>query len=90
MGLSTIIGRPDKSAGSGLNATMRSTFDRLRARDFRVKGQDERTYGVHSLSMDRLQSVIQLSDAIVEKTAYISRQAQERRLVPPAEQCVRY
>src|ERR671918_622818 len=42
MGLSTIIGRPDKSAGSGLNAAMRSTFDRLRAWDFRVKGQDER------------------------------------------------
>jgi transcription initiation factor TFIIB len=43
MGLSTIIGRPDKSAGSGLNAAMRSTFDRLRAWDFRVKGQDERS-----------------------------------------------
>src|ERR687895_339021 len=65
MGLSTIIGRPDKSAGSGLDAAMRSTFDRLRAWDFRVKGQDERS----------------LRRAIVEKTAYIYRRAQERGLV---------
>jgi transcription initiation factor TFIIB len=43
MGLSTIIGKPYKNAGSVLNAAMRSTFDRLRTWDFRVKGQDERS-----------------------------------------------
>jgi transcription initiation factor TFIIB len=41
MGLSTIIGRPDTSAGSRLNSAMWSTFDRLRAWDFRVKGRDD-------------------------------------------------
>jgi transcription initiation factor TFIIB len=71
MGLSTIIGRPDKSAGSGLNAAMRSTFDRLRAWDFRVKGQDERS----------LRRAFVELDTIVEKTAYIYRRAQERGLV---------
>ncbi|MDP8902874.1 MAG: transcription initiation factor IIB [Thermoproteota archaeon] len=81
MGLSTIIGRPDKSAGSGLNAAMRSTFDRLRAWDFRVKGQDERSLRRAFVELDRLRSIIQLSDAIVEKTAYIYRRAQERGLV---------
>jgi transcription initiation factor TFIIB len=81
MGLSTIIGRPDKSAGSGLNAAMRSTFDRLRAWDFRVKGQDERSLRRAFIELDRLRSIIQLSDAIVEKTAYIYRRAQERGLV---------
>src|ERR671923_1773532 len=82
MGLSTIIGRPDKSAGSGLNAAMRSTFDRLRAWDFRVKGQDERSLRRAFIELDRLRSIIQLSDAIVEKTAYIYRRAPERRALP--------
>jgi transcription initiation factor TFIIB len=81
MGLSTIIGRPDRSAGSGLNAAMRSTFDRLRAWDFRVKGQDERSLRRAFVELDRLRGIIQLSDAIVEKTAYIYRRAQERGLV---------
>src|ERR671925_829106 len=81
MGLSTIIGRPDKSAGSGLNAAMRSTFDRLRTWDFRVKGRDERSLRRAFVELDRLRSIIQLSDAIVEKTAYIYRRAQERGLV---------
>lgn len=81
MGLSTIIGRPDKSAGSGLNAAMRSTFDRLRAWDFRVKGQDERSLRRAFVELDRLRGTIQLSDAIIEKTAYIYRRAQERGLV---------
>ncbi len=81
MGLSTIIGRPDMSAGSGLNAAMRSTFDRLRAWDFRIKGQDERSLRRAFVELDRLRSALGLSDAIVEKTAYIYRRAQERGLV---------
>jgi transcription initiation factor TFIIB len=81
MGLSTIIGGPDKSAGSVLNAAMHSTFDRLRTWDFRVKGQDERSLRGAFVELDRLRSIIQLSDAIVEKTAYLYRRAQERGLV---------
>lgn len=81
MGLSTIIGRPDRSAGSGLNAAMRSTFDRLRTWDFRIKGRDERSLRRAFVDLDRLRSTLGLSDAIVEKTAYIYRRAQERGLV---------
>src|ERR671929_522982 len=69
MGLSTIIGRPDRSAGSGLNAAMRSTFDRLRAWDFRIKGRDERSLRRAFVELDRLRGILRLSDAIIEKTA---------------------
>lgn len=81
MGLSTIIGRPDRSAGSGMNAAMRSTFDRLRTWDFRIKGQEERNLRRAFVELDRLRGKLGLSDAIVEKTAYIYRRAQERGLV---------
>ena len=81
MGLSTIIGRPDRSAGSGLNAVMRSTFDRLRTWDFRIKGQDERSLKCAFVDLDRLRGTLRLSDAIVEKAAYIYRRAQEQGLV---------
>jgi transcription initiation factor TFIIB len=81
MGLSTIIGRPDRSAGSGLDSAMRSTFDRLRAWDFRIKGRDERSLRRAFVELDRLRSVLALSDAMVEKTAYIYRRAQEKGLV---------
>lgn len=81
MGLSTIIGRPDRSAGSGLNAAMRSTFDRLRTWDFRIKGQDERSLKRAFVDLDRLRGMLRLSDAIVEKAAYIYRRAQEQGLV---------
>jgi transcription initiation factor TFIIB len=81
MGLSTIIGRPDRSAGSGLNAAMRSTFDRLRTWDFRIKGQDERSLKRAFVDLDRLRGMLRLSDTIVEKAAYIYRRAQEQGLV---------
>jgi transcription initiation factor TFIIB len=81
MGLSTVIGRPDRSAGSGLNAAMRSTFDRLRTWDFRIKGHDERSLRHAFTDLDRLRSTLGLSDAIVEKAAYVYRRAQEQGLV---------
>lgn len=81
MGLSTVIGRPDRSAGSGLDAAMRSTFDRLRTWDFRIKGADERTQRKAFMHLDRLRSALHLSDAVIEKSAYIYRRAQERGLV---------
>jgi transcription initiation factor TFIIB len=81
MGLSTIIGRPDRSASSGLNAAMRSTFDRLRTWDFRIKGQEERSLRRAFVELDRLRSTLSLPEVIVEKTAYIYRRAQERGLV---------
>jgi transcription initiation factor TFIIB len=81
MGLSTIIGRPDRSAGSGLNAVMRSTFDRLRTWDFRIKAHDERSLRRAFIDLDRLRSTLGLPDAVVEKSAYIYRRAHELGLV---------
>ena len=81
MGLATIIGRPDRSAGSGLNAAMRSTFDRLRTWDFRIKAHDERSLRRAFIDLDRLRSTLGLPDAVVEKSAYIYRRAHELGLV---------
>ena len=60
---------------------MRSTFDRLRAWDFRVKGRDDRSLRHAFMELDRLRGALRLSDVIVEKIAYIYRRAQERGLV---------
>lgn len=85
MGRSTTIGRPNKDAsGHILNASTRSMMERLRRWDLRIKvstTSNDRglTYAFSQLhtSKDKLG----LNDAVVEKTAYIYRKAQERGLV---------
>ena len=84
MGLSTIIGRTDKDAsGYKIDATMRSTMERLRTWDFRTQAHTptDRNLRQAFSELDRLKDKLALSDAIVEKTAYIYRKAQERGLV---------
>jgi transcription initiation factor TFIIB len=85
MGLSTIIGRPNKDAGGHiLNTAMRYRMERLRTWDIRIKtsscsndrGLRDAFNQLHT-SKDKLG----LPDTIVEKTAYIYRKAQERGLV---------
>lgn len=81
MGLSTLIGRPDRDAGTGYEAVMQSNFDRLRRIDFRIKAQTERSL-IHAFrELNRLKSILGLSQMMVEKSAYIYRKAQERGLV---------
>jgi transcription initiation factor TFIIB len=81
MGLSTLIGRPDRDAGTGYEAVMQSNFDRLRRIDFRIKAQTERSL-IHAFrELNRLKSILGLSEMMVEKSAYIYRKAQERGLV---------
>jgi transcription initiation factor TFIIB len=84
LGLSTIIGRPNKDAnGHILDAAMRSRMERLRTGDSRIKtgtpkvGNLRDAFNQLHTSKDKLG----LPDAIVEKTAYIYRKAQERGLV---------
>lgn len=83
MGLTTIIGKANKdSTGRSLNSSVKSTMARLRIWDARTRAQ---TAGHRSLiqafhELDRLKVNLGLSDAIVEKTAYIYRKAQDRRL----------
>ncbi|MGC1928312.1 MAG: TFIIB-type zinc ribbon-containing protein, partial [Candidatus Nitrosopolaris sp.] len=84
MGLSTIIGIPNRDAsGHILEEAMRSRMQRLRTWDIRIKtsisnvGNLSDAFNQLHTSKDKLG----LPDAIVEKTAYIYRKAQERGLV---------
>ena len=84
MGLSTVIARTDKDAsGRLIEGAMRSTMDRLRAWDFRTQAHTptDRNLRQAFSELERLKDKLSLSDAAVEKTAYIYRKAQERGLV---------
>jgi transcription initiation factor TFIIB len=83
MGLSTIIGKGNKdSAGHNLDASMNYRMQRLRTWDARtrVQGAGHRNLMQAFSELDRLKDKLGLSDAIVQKTAYIYRKAQEKRL----------
>jgi transcription initiation factor TFIIB len=83
MGLSTIIGKVNKdSAGHNLDASMDYRMQRLRTWDARTRVQ---AAGHRSLmqafsELERLKDKLGLSDTMVQKTAYIYRKAQEKRL----------
>lgn len=84
MGLSTVIGKSNKDAsGRALDAAMRSTMGRLRAWDFRTQAHSsvDRNLRQAFSELDRLRDKLGVSDAVVEKTAYVYRKAQERGLV---------
>ncbi len=84
MGLSTVIGRADRDAsGRLLDASMRSTMNRLRAWDFRSQSHSptDRNLRQAFSELERLRDKLGVSDAVVEKTAYIYRKAQEMGLV---------
>ncbi len=85
MGLSTIIGRPNRDAsGHILGAAMRSRMLRLRRWDNRIKAIPSSNSGNIKNAfnqLDILKDKLGLPDAIVEKIAYIYRKAQRRGLV---------
>ena len=84
MGLYTIIGKTDKDAkGQKLDASIRSTMGRLRTWDYRTQAytSTDRNLSQAFDQLDRLKDKLGLSDAAVEKTAYIYRKAQEKGLV---------
>jgi transcription initiation factor TFIIB len=84
MGLYTIIGRTDKDgAGHKLDASTYSTIKRLRTWDFRTQSHTATAINLMKAfnELDVLKDKLALSDAVVEKTAYIYRKAQRRRLV---------
>jgi transcription initiation factor TFIIB len=83
MGLSTIIGKVNKdSAGHNLDASMNYRMQRLRTWDARtsVQAAGHRSLMQAFSELERLKDKLGLSDAIVQKTAYIYRKAQEKRL----------
>jgi transcription initiation factor TFIIB len=83
MGLSTIIGKVNKdSAGHNLDASMNYRMQRLRTWDARtrVRAAGHRNLMRAFNELGKLKDKLGLSDAIVQKTAYIYRKAQEKRL----------
>jgi transcription initiation factor TFIIB len=82
-GLATIIGRSDKdAAGQKLDTDMRSTFERLRTWNSRMNlySSTDRNLWQAFSQLNILKDKLGLSDAIVEKTAYIYRKAEEKQL----------
>jgi transcription initiation factor TFIIB len=84
MGLATVIGRANRDAsGANIDTAMRHTIDRLRAWDRRimVRPSAERSFLRAFYELYKLKGKLGLSDAVVEKAAYIYRKAQEKGLV---------
>ena len=84
MGLSTIIGSSGRDAsGQLLTASMRSTIERLRTWDNRIqlRHNKDRNFIRAFYQLDRLKDKLGLTNAIIEKAAYVYRKAQERGMV---------
>ena len=84
MGLATVIGTLDRDAsGHKIDAAMRSMMERLRTWDARTQAHSSTDRNLRDAfhQLDRLKDKLGLSDAIVEKAAYIYRKAQERMLI---------
>src|SRR5215469_8399954 len=84
MGLSTIIGRTNKDAkGSKINSSMMSAMERLRRWDSRIKvyNSTDKNLTQAFAQLDTLKDKLGLPSAVIEKTAYIYRKAQQNRFV---------
>ena len=82
MGLSTIIGRINKdSSGNKIDSQTLSTMKRLRTWDLRTQTSVDRSRQQAFSELHLLKDKLALSDATVEKCAYIYRKAQEIGLI---------
>jgi transcription initiation factor TFIIB len=84
MGLATVIGAVNKDAsGKSLSGSMKATVERLRTWDSRsqVHEPQDRNLRQAFSELDRLSDKLSVSDAVVEKAAYIYRKALDRGLV---------
>jgi transcription initiation factor TFIIB len=83
-GLATIIDHVNMDAtGKPLSASMKSTIKRLRTWDSRSQAHEsaDRNFRQAFSDLGRLKDKLALSDALIEKTAYIYRKALEKGLV---------
>ena len=83
MGLATVIGHDNRdSTGKPLSTSMKSTITRLRVWDSRsqVKESSDKNFRQAFSELSRLKDKLALSDAVIEKTAYIYRKAQDKGL----------
>ena len=84
MGLATVIGAEDRdAAGRSLPASMKAAIERLRTGDGRSQVHEpvDRNLRQAFSELDRLADKLNLSDAVIEKAAYIYRKALEKGLV---------
>ncbi|MCX8191766.1 MAG: transcription initiation factor IIB [Nitrososphaerales archaeon] len=84
MGLATVIGPEDRDAsGKSLSASMRTTIERLRTWDGRSQVHEpmDRNLRQAFSELDRLADKLNVSEAVIEKSAYIYRKALEKGLV---------
>jgi transcription initiation factor TFIIB len=84
MGLATIVGGGDRdSSGQKIDPSIYSTMQRLRKWDFIVQlnTPSDRNLRTAFMLLDALKDKLGLSDAAIEKVAYIYRKVQERGLV---------
>jgi len=84
MGLSTVIGAVNKDAtGKPLSASMKSSIERLRTWDSRSQAHSSADRNLRQAlnEMDKLKDKLALTNAVIEKAAYIYRKAMERKLV---------
>ncbi len=83
-GLTTMIGRTDRDAsGNKIDASIRSKMERLKVWDFRSHSHDSTNKNLMQAfnELDKLKDKLGLSDAVIERTAYIYRKARQRGLV---------
>ena len=83
-GLATIINPINRdSSGKPLTSAMKSTIERLRTWDSRSKvhASADRNLRQALSELNRLKDKLALSDAVIEKAAYIYRKAIEKKLV---------
>jgi len=84
MGLATIINPMNKdAAGKPLTASMKSTIERLRTWDSRSQVHEpvDRNFRQAFSELNRLKDKLAISDAVIEKSAYIYRKALDKGLV---------
>lgn len=84
MGLSTIIGPANKdSTGKPLTSSMKSSIERLRTWDSRTQAHSSADRNLRQAlnEMGKLKDKLALTDAVIEKAAYIYRKAMEKKLV---------
>jgi transcription initiation factor TFIIB len=84
MGLATVIGKTNSdSSGRKLDSSMYSAIQRLRTWDFRTQAHTsaDRNLMLAFNELGRIKDKLGLSNAIIEKTAYIYRKAQEKHLI---------
>jgi transcription initiation factor TFIIB len=84
MGLATIINPTNKdSTGKPISHSMKSNIKRLRIWDSRTKSQEsiDRNFQRAFTELGRMKDKLAVSDAVVEKAAYIYRKAMDKKLV---------